>query len=136
MTVCCPDSGIIPAAVSTMNYQTHLYCQDGSRGIKRESVNVKQVMTDSDKRQKYPLSPSGAFFLHSLNHFNLPLNTIPSGLNFDHCHFANLQDRKGLDKSIIHPTHQFWSPLPPVMHFSHLLVTFVYCSVCFVARRP
>lgn len=77
--------------------------RDGRRGIKRGSVNVKQVMTESDRRQKYPLPPPlRRLLLHSLNHFNLPLNTIPSGLNFDHCHFANLQNP---DKCIIHPTH-------------------------------
>lgn len=79
--------------------------RDRRRGIKRGSVNVKQVMTESDRRQKYPPLSPRRLLLHSLNHFNLPLNTIPSGLNFDHCHFANLQNPKDPDKCIIHPTH-------------------------------
>lgn len=76
--------------------------------------------------------PLWCSLLHSLNHFNLPLNTIPSRLNFDHCHFKNLQDWKDWDKCIIHPTHQFGSPLLSVMHFCHLPVSFVFCSLCSV----
>lgn len=79
--------------------------------------------------------PLWCSLLHSLNHFNLPLNTIPSRLNFDHCHFAKLQDWKDWDKCIIHSTHQFGPPLLPVMHFSHVPVTFVFCSVCSVVGR-
>lgn len=76
--------------------------------------------------------PLWCSLLHSLNHFNLPLNTIPSRLNFDHCHFENLQDWKDWDKCIIHPTHQFGSPLLSVIHFSHFPVSFVFCSLCSV----
>lgn len=127
--VCCLDS-----SGSCFHNELSTYCQDWSQGIKRESVNVKQVMTESDKRQKYPLSPSGVLF-YTLTHFNLPFNTIPSRLNFDHCHFANLQDWKDWDKCIIHPTHQFGSSLLPVMHFSHLAFSLVFCSVCSVVGR-
>ena len=89
-------------------------------------------MTEVDKRQNDPLSPSGVF-LYTLSTILIsPFNTIPYRLNFDHCHFANLLDWKDREKCIIHPAHQFGFPLLPVMHFSHLPVSCVFCSVCSV----
>lgn len=56
-----------------------------SSGIKRVvcSRNVKQVMTESDKRPEYHLSPSGVRFYPFSTILISPFNAIFSKLDFD-----------------------------------------------------
>lgn len=56
--------------------QTICDARRAAKGIKRESVNVKQAMTGCDNGQIYPHS-LWSLLLPSLNRFNLPLNTNP-----------------------------------------------------------
>lgn len=114
------NSWTTSAAVSTPNYSTYLRSWESSGGDKEGKCKWK---TSRDRIWQWAdISPLSlwSLLLHSPNRFNLPLNTNSSRLNSDHCHAANLQD---WDKYIIHSTHQFGSPLLPVMHCTYLPVS-------------